>query len=316
MLGNILLAFWSERRGDCTERIVTVFVPELFGTSTPRFSLSILYMNASLCTAIFDGLKAWQSLGYGCKGVLHGWYSAVGKSTSNQPAWILSSRAAILTNSQGLQQVTSVLPDYWSSLRAWTRQKAHGLQKKSAQWRAECVSWWKGGLIGCMYSTCGLLTETERAALRRKHYKSAAHQCLFNIQKYISDVTLWRPDKFRRKRSEKKKSLCSGMVSSKISIEIRNKTNQTQKVPLTNREVHKWHARIDKSSLRPAQEQRALGEIKCEISTAVTWKMIQIQTLIDNCLKKESWMVRQDLWMKTKQIAATAEIPRRRDGDG
>lgn len=126
-------------------------------TSTPRFalsiSLSILYMNANLCMAMFDGLKAWHSLGHGCKGVLHGWYSAVGKSTSNQPAWILSSQAAVLTNSPGLQQVTSVLPDYWSSPKAWTWQKAHGLQKNSAQWKAGCVSWWKGGLIGCMYST-------------------------------------------------------------------------------------------------------------------------------------------------------------------
>lgn len=159
-------------------------------------------MKANLCVATFDGLKAWPSLGFGCEGVLHGRYSAFGKSTSDQPAWILSSRAAILTNSQGLLQVTSVLPDYWSSLKAWTWQKTHGLQKKSAQWKAGCVSWWKGGLIGCMYSTCGLLTETDRAALRRKHYKSTAHRCLFNIQKYISDVILCRPEEFRRKRWE------------------------------------------------------------------------------------------------------------------
>lgn len=184
--------------------MVTVFVSELFGTSTPRFSLSILYMNANLCMAMFDGLKAWQSLGYGWKGVLHGWYSAVGKSTSKQPAWILSSRAAILTNSQGLQQVASVLPDYWSSLKAWTWQKksSQTTEKECTMKSRMCFLIKKGGLTGCMHSTCGLLTETERAALRRKHYKSTAHRRLLNIQKYISDVTLRRPEEFRRKRSE------------------------------------------------------------------------------------------------------------------
>lgn len=86
------------------------------------------YMHVYQYTDVFEGVKAWQSRGQVCYGVLHGWHSP--EWQINSTAGLLASQAAMLTDSEGLRQASPGLSSYRLALRAGLNTRGTGTKRR------------------------------------------------------------------------------------------------------------------------------------------------------------------------------------------